>query len=290
MIEEFNNNRLVTCEAEGREIEFVADTAYMRKALSRATLIAILMTTFFVLNPEAHAEECPIYDFPNLFSSEYYPDTKWNNVSGNRDITWSANAPVILDEPIVRNFSPEEMAWLQAAFQSWDDALETLSFTQVAYTRKTDVIVGFVAFTSAPNQPNAFSYWDGWWSGNWRDKATIKLSIGQSLWFTAKNKFIHAIQHEVGNVLGLGDIIPSEKFTSTLEDQWRPPYGNIPLSNFDIGMVRQLYGESTCPSTFSVSTPKVPATKIVSIFCARGNVMKTVFGVEPKCPKGFKKN
>ena len=261
----------------------------MRKILTRPTLIAILMTTFFVPHAEASAEVCPIYDFPNLFSSEYYPGTKWKTTSSIRNITWSANAPVIFDEPVVRSFTPHELTWIEAAFQSWDEALETVTFTEVPSSRRTEVTIGFVALTSAPNQPNAFSYWDSWWSDNWRDRATIKLSVNQTSWFKVKNKFIHSVQHELGNVLGLGDITPSSKFTSTMEDQWQPPYGNIPLSNFDIGMVRQLYGETTCPSTFSISTPKVPATKKVSIFCARGNVMKTVFGVDPKCPKGFKK-
>jgi len=262
----------------------------MRKILTRPTLIAILMTTFFVPHAEASAEVCPIYDFPNLFSSEYYPGTKWKTTSSIRNITWSANAPVIFDEPVVRSFTPQELTWIEAAFQSWDDALETVTFIEVPSSSNPEIIIGFVAFTSAPNQPNAFSYWDGWWSDSWRDKATIKLSVDQTSWFTAKNKFIHAIQHEVGNVLGLGDITPSAKFTSTQEDEWQPPFGNIPLSNFDIGMVRQLYGESTCPSTFLISTTKAFVPEKVLISCTKGKVLRKVFGVTPKCSKSFKKN
>jgi len=229
------------------------------------------------------------YDFPNLFSSEYYPGTKWKSTTGIRVITWTASAPIVFDEPVVRSFTPDETTWLEAAFQSWDDALETVTFIEVPSSSNPEILIGFVAFTSAPNQPNAFSYWDAWWSDNRRDKATIKLSVDQTSWFKVKNKFIHSVQHEIGNVLGLGDITPCAKFTSTQEDEWQPPYGNIPLSNFDIGMVRQLYGESTCPSTFLNRTTKADAKKRLSINCAKGQVIKTLFAVEPKCPKGFKK-
>jgi hypothetical protein len=71
-----------------------------------------------------------------------------------------------------------------------------------------------------------------------------------------KSQFIHAVQHELGNVLGLGDIKPTNDFASTQEDSWQPPYGPVPLSDYDTGMIRQLYGESTCPSTFPNAAAK----------------------------------
>jgi hypothetical protein len=74
-----------------------------------------------------------------------------------------------------------------------------------------------------------------------------------------KNQFIHAVQHELGNVLGLGDIKPTKDIASTQEDSWQPPYGPIPLSDYDTGMIRQLYGESTCPSTFPNAAAKAAA-------------------------------
>ena len=261
----------------------------MRKTFTLISFIVITATTIFLPGTKANAEECPTYNFQSLFNGDYYPGTKWDNRSGLRDITWSAQVPVIFDESVVRPFTPEELLWLEAAFQSWDDALETVKFSEVASSSDPEIVIGFVALSSAPNQLDAFSYWDGWWNDNWRNKATIKISVGQFSWFKDKNKFIHAVQHEVGNVLGLGDIFPSTEFTSTLEDRWQPPFGNIPLSDFDTGMVRQLYGESTCSSTFLKIAPKASAMDKTLFICSKGKEIKVIFGVKPKCPRGSKR-
>ena len=230
--------------------------------------IAVLVTLFFVstlsiffTSTEASAEECPIYNFQSLFNHDYYPGTKWDNRSGFREITWSSSATVIFDENIARSFTTEELTWIKVAFQSWDDALETMKFIETPYSSEVEIIIGYVALNSSPNYENATGYWNAWWIDNWRNKATIKLRVSETWWFTVKNQFIHAVQHEIGNVLGLGNILPSGDFTSRLEDTWQPPFGNIPLSNFDIGMVRQLYGESTCPSTFITAVIEVPVSK-----------------------------
>jgi len=264
----------------------------MRKIFIRVSLIVITATTIIFPGTEANAEECPTYNFQKLFNDEYYPGTQWDNRFGIRDITWSANESVIFDEPLVRSFTPEELTWVRDAFQSWDNALDTAKFTEVPISSGAEINIGYVALTSAGNQPNSFSYWNAWWTDNWRYKATIKLSVSQTSWFTVKNQFIHAVQHEVGDVLGLGDIYPSAEFTSVQEDDWQSPFGEIPLSNFDIGMVRQLYGESTCPSTFFATTSTTTTAPVVSkltIYCMKGKVTKVVPGVKPKCPRGYKK-
>jgi len=170
----------------------------------------------FLPNPVASAEECPTYDFQKLFYTDYYPGTKWDNRSGIRDITWSTNAPVIIDEKVSRSFTIEEVTWLRDAFQSWDDALETLKFTEIPSSNQAEIVIGFVDLVSAPNSPSAASYWNSWWIDNWRNRSTIKLRVSETWWFNDKNQFIHAVQHELGNVLGLGDIAPSAEFTSAL--------------------------------------------------------------------------
>ena len=227
----------------------------MKLKTTPAILFALVCFNFVVPQQQAYAEVCPIYNFQSLFFEEYY-GTKWDNTNGNRNITWSANASVINDESVARSFTTDELGWVRSAFQSWDDALDSVRFTENPQGVQAEIVIGYVTLTSAANQPGAIGYWNAWWTDNWRNRATIKLKVGNTSWFSVKNQFIHVVQHELGNVLGLGDIKPTSEFASTQEDSGQPPYGSIPLSDFDTGMIRQLYGESTCPSTFPNAAAK----------------------------------
>ena len=227
----------------------------MKLKTTPAILIALVCFNFVVPQQQAYAEVCPIYNFQSLFFEEYY-GIKWDIRNGNRNITWSANASVINDESVARGFTTEELGWVRSAFQSWDDALDSIRFTENPQGTQSEIVIGYVTLTSAPNQPGAIGYWTAWATDNWINRATIKLKVGSTSWFSVKNQFIHVVQHEIGNVLGLGDIKPSNELASTQEDSGQPPYGSIPLSDFDTGMIRQLYGESTCPSTFPNAAAK----------------------------------
>ena len=217
----------------------------------------VCINTFIPQQP-AQAEVCPVYNLQSLFFEDYY-GTKWDNTNGNRNITWSANASVIHDESVTRSFTLEELEWIRSGFQSWDDALDSVKFTETPQSAQAEIVIGYVTLTSATNQPGVTGYWNAWWNNNLRYRATIKLKDGNTSWFSVKNQFIHAVQHELGNVLGLGDIKPTKDIASTQEDSWQPPYGPIPLSDYDTGMIRQLYGESTCPSTFPNAAAKAAA-------------------------------
>ena len=231
----------------------------MRRKATGVILFALVCLNLLVPSQQAQAEVCPIYNFQSIFYDDYYPGTKWDNRSGIRNITWSASASVIYDESVTRSFTAEELEWIRSAFQSWDDALDSVKFIEIPQTAQAEIIIGYVALTSAANQPGATGYWNAWWNNNWRNRATIKLKVGSTTWFSVKSQFIHAVQHELGNVLGLGDILPTSQIASTQEDYWQPPYGPIPLSDYDTGMMRQLYGESTCPSTFPNAAAKAAA-------------------------------
>lgn len=222
----------------------------MNRRYVGAVLSALVCLNLLVPHQQARAEVCPTYDFKSIFYDDYYPGTIWDNRSGSRNIVWSANASVIHDESVVRAFSAQELEWIRSAFKSWDDALDSVQFTESPTNTQAEIVIGFVNMTSIPNAAGVQGYWNAWWTNNWRNRATIKLKATDTAWFSVRNQFIHAVQHELGNVLGLGDIVPTADFSSVQEDSWQRPFGEIPLSNFDIGLVRQLYGESTCPSTF----------------------------------------
>ena len=230
----------------------------VRRKATGVILFALVCINLLVPIQQAQAEVCPVYNFQSLFFEEYY-GTKWDNRNGIRNITWSANASVIHDESVTRSFTLEELDWIRNAFQSWDDALDSVKFTETPQSAQAEIVIGYVTLISAANQPGATGYWNAWWNDNWRNRATIKLKVGNTSWFSVKSQFIHAVQHELGNVLGLGDIKPTNEFASTQEDSWQPPYGPVPLNDYDTGMIRQLYGESTCPSTFPNAAAKAAA-------------------------------
>ena len=230
----------------------------VRRKATGVILFALVCINLLVPIQQAQAEVCPVYNFQSLFFEEYY-GTKWDNRNGIRNITWSANASVIHDESVTRSFTLEELDWIRNAFQSWDNALDSVKFTETPQSAQAEIVIGYVTLISAANQPGATGYWNAWWNDNWRNRATIKLKVGNTSWFSVKSQFIHAVQHELGNVLGLGDIKPTNEFASTQEDSWQPPYGPVPLNDYDTGMIRQLYGESTCPSTFPNAAAKAAA-------------------------------
>jgi len=230
----------------------------VRAKTTRIILFALVCLNTLIPQQQAYAEVCPVYDFQSLFFEEY-SGTKWDNRNGIRSITWSANTSIIHDESVTRGFTLEELEWVRSAFQSWDDALDSVKFIEYSQGADAEIVIGYVALTSATNQPRATGYWNAWWSNSLRYRATIKLKVSNTSWFSVKNQFIHAVQHELGNVLGLGDIKPTKDIASTQEDSWQPPYGPIPLSDYDTGMIRQLYGESTCPSTFPNAAAKAAA-------------------------------
>jgi hypothetical protein len=284
-----------------------------KKTLLRQAFITISVTTMFLVLPpkRVSAEECMSFDFQSLFFEDFYPSqSKWDNSSGNRIILWSATHTTILGSPVIKQFSEIEMQWIRSAFQSWDDASGTLKFTEASNPSEAEISVGYVDFSPSLIQQNIDAYWNYFTDqSNFRNKATVKIGIHEESWLANKNRFIHVLQHEIGNVLGLGDIRPSAEIVSVQEDTWQEPYGNIPLSDFDTGMIRQLYGESTCPSTFpsrqisevdlkaeqelaakTEAKSKASKKKLkISITCIKGKSIKKLVAVNPKCPSGYKK-
>lgn len=243
------------------------------KSKAIRVILALVMANILVPHQQALAEVCPVYDLGSIFFSEYEGGVhKWDNRSGNLNVTWSPNATKIYDEKISRTFTPDELDWLRIAFQSWDDALDTVRFTEIADSSKAKVVVGWTPF--------AFKWQEKQIGYVYREDITsIKLN-DRSAWSKEKDAFIHIVRHELGNGLGLGDIRPNIAFVSQQEDPMTPPFGNIVLSDFDIGIVRQLYGESTCPSTFPTPTtlitakPKVPQEAATATSAAKSNTQQ----------------
>lgn len=213
----------------------------------------VFLALFF--NPQtfsaatATTHSCPTFDFKQIFFADYSTGSKWDNSSQNLQITWSAKVAKIYDEGTMRPFTDKEIDWIRIAFKSWDNALSTVSFREVESAESPQITIGFVELTPSEVQPDAMGFWNTWVEKGLRYRATIKLKSSEVRWFSIKSQFIQTVQHELGNTLGLGDLKPSTAFVSVLEDPWQPPYGKSNLSSTDVAMIRQLYGESTCPKT-----------------------------------------
>ncbi len=200
----------------------------------------LLLSNLLFMTPVALAEECPKNDFSTLFFEEYYGNIKWNNKVSPLEITWSTEVTSVEGEPIARQFTSEESEWLQASFDSWDIALDTINFKRVTDAKVAKVIVGLTPI-------NNNGYWTVEQTGDFRSSGSIKLST-LSPFLSTRNGFIEAAQSEIGNLLGLGDIPESSTINSVMKDPDTSPYGVIPLSDFDINLIREFYGESTCKS------------------------------------------
>ncbi|MDC1071562.1 hypothetical protein OAQ50_04805, partial [Acidimicrobiia bacterium] len=55
--------------------------------------------------------------------------------------------------------------------------------------------------------------------------------------------FLTTILHEIGNVLGLGDISPRQDIRSIQEDPFQENFVGSSLWEFDVQMIKQLYDE-----------------------------------------------
>jgi hypothetical protein len=222
-----------------------------------SAILGILLAIF--PNATAHAVQspCKTHNFKEIFYADYKTGSHWDNSSGHAEITWSAQTSLIGEEKITRAFNAQELRWIRNAFQSWDSALDTVSFVEVDTASSPHIVIGFVDLIPSGVQPTAVGFWTASIVNSSRQSATIKLKSESKKWFSKSRQFIHTVQHELGNVLGLGDITPTSSFDSVLEDPWQPPYGAKKLSSTDVALIRQLYGEQFCARKSKATFPKV---------------------------------
>jgi hypothetical protein len=218
------------------------------------SLVAGLLTSLPFVNTAAQAETCPQYNLQSLFFEEYYGEIKWDNSNAPRTLTWNVDAQVVGGIQVTRFFSAQEIEWLKLSFNSYDEVLDTIDFQYINDASNADIQVGVV-----PNRGNGAldnGYWKVQEVGNFRASGSIQF-VATSPFLESKNGFIETVQSEIGNLLGLGDIRESVDVDSVLKDPDTAPFGSLPLSDYDIDLMRQFYGESTCHSAW----PKTLITK-----------------------------
>lgn len=220
----------------------------VRRLIRFILVFALLIPIQLPASPISNAETCPTYDLSKVFDEEFFPDVKWDNSSRPRVITWSPNAQVIKDTPIARAFRADELELLQISFDAWDVALDSINFQKFDDPARADVIIGIT-----PLQNNGF--WTVETSEKVRKSGTIRISSTTPIILTREG-FIEIAQSEIGNLLGLGDIQHSIDGDSVMLDPDLPPFGEEALNDFDIALIRQFYGESTCKSQWPAALIK----------------------------------
>lgn len=199
------------------------------------------------LNQTNASEECPKNDLVQIFSEEFFPGIKWDNSMGLRTLKWSPFPTSIRGIPVAKPFTEAELGYLQTSFDSWDFALSSFKFERVNDPTKADIIIGYTQLAE-----------NGFWTveterdeknNEFRVSGTIRISTTTPIVLT-KEGFIEVAQSEIGNLLGLGDIQRSIDFDSVMLDPDLPPFGESALNDFDISLIRQFYGESTCKTAW----------------------------------------
>lgn len=206
----------------------------------------------FVLPTPPHAvaeqETCPTYNLKEIFYFGYEPTfPTWTPPGVSRVITWSTLDSGELNGKQVRApFQSQYKEWLRQAFQSWDDALDTITFIENQGNESADIKIAWTQVLQLDYE----SFFTVKVQSGLRANATIEFKHLSTFLF-AKENFIQSAQSDIGHILGMGYITPNSNFVSVLEWPFQAPYMQIPLGAFDVGVVRALYSESTCFSTFA---------------------------------------
>jgi hypothetical protein len=236
----------------------------VKKGATGFILFALVCLNLLVPHQHARAEVCPTYDAQKVFDAGSFYDVIWSSPT----ITWTfekyelANIGPVWGETsarVSRIPSSTERTIIEKAFENWDRALDsrTITFTT---SPNADIKVGFVerqdhpwffrfyTRSQAPPRGNLFNGVIGFSS---LDRAIINEG------------YFSALAHRrVANVLGMGLILNTNSNATVMKGDLQDIYdahSGSSLKNegaryvptdYEIGLIRSLYGESTCPSDF----------------------------------------
>lgn len=193
----------------------------------------------------ASASTCANFNLKKLFFEDYYENSLWQTTNETRQIRWSFAKDYIYNHKITKQMTEEEKSWTREAFNSIDAALNSFEFVETSHS--PDIVIGYTELV------NVAGFWSTSVSGQHRVFGSIRLRDNLDWWFKDRKQFIKVVQHELGNLMGAGDIRKSDKIDSIFEDPIEGPFKDIELSDFDVKLLKQLYKERIC---FSVDYTK----------------------------------
>jgi hypothetical protein len=284
--------------------------------------LGLLIATIQVSPTPALAEDCPVIDYTKLSFGSSAPTPRWKNSDPVRVITWSSNATSIATDQVSTPFSATEQGWLQQAFDNYGEILDSVAFQKVESQAAANIVIGYTMLSKGkiPTETTGGNF-GLWFFEPSMQKAAIQL-LDSKLWpknfkyFKSESSFIHPVQNEIGNVLGVPDVDPfgpKQSLVTIYDTSKFDGYGQLKINDYDAAIIRQLYGESTCSSKYNaearsknlaadktaglqhlaklgVPTPSPSAAaKKTTITCVKASTTKKVTAAKPVCPSGYKK-
>jgi len=292
--------------------------------ITRLVVLALIGLSGIVVSPAQAvvADNCPVIDY-STFGFEKTPAANWKNSEPVRVITWSSNETFIATDPVSTQFSPTEQAWLQEAFDSYGEILDSVAFQKITTPSSANIVIGYTLLSKGiiPTETTGGNF--GLWMFNYGSGAIqlldAKLRPKNFTLFDSHDTFIHAVQNELGNMLGVPDVDakgPKRALVTIYDTSKLATYGQVKINDYDAATMRQLYGESTCSSSYtaearaanlaadkiageksltaratsttSTTVAAVPGKK-TSVTCVKGKTTKKVTALKPVCPAGYKK-
>jgi hypothetical protein len=229
------NNSDSNITVDNDVLDTVEDRCNELLATTPSSSLDTTSTSPTVSSNETTSDE--VIDFDELFYEEYF-NVKWYwdviywDIATDEIVTpyYQEVFPVIyIDE------DSKEYQIITKAFQLWDDALDTVSFEKddSGSPNAQQITIGLV--NDLRDENGLFELeWD-------ENNEIIKASI--VIEKDLDEYFLTAVLHEIGNVLGLGDIRTRGDLQSIMEDPYDEIFKDDKLWEFDIKMIKQLYGE-----------------------------------------------
>lgn len=182
----------------------------------------------------------PNIAYEDLFYSDYF-GVRLTPGGQHRVVTWSSTND-ILDVPFgspvaaAGDITPY-LGEIERAFQLWDDALDTISFQRTDAGNDADITV---ALTDLGGRGGTWGFWNSTWDFN---RIVTKSSIQFDIADAPVISMVTIALHEIGNVLGLGDINPTTAFRSIMEDPIPETFLSDTLWEEDVALIRRYYEE-----------------------------------------------
>ena len=187
--------------------------------------------------------------FIDKFFEDYY-GLKWNWGKEVVTVTYSFPESSLrstsndLSTELTREFTSSEREVITSAINLWDNELQTLEFKYIENDKLADLTFG-LTFIDGTDEGSLFGLWEGFWDTDTKtfSNTIIRFEDGDLEYVPLKQ----AALHEIGNILGLGDINPSSDFQSVMEDpaQDGDYSDDFVLSDFDKSMIKIYYDENS---------------------------------------------
>lgn len=180
------------------------------------------------------------FDFDTVFFEDYF-GTKWAFPGERKTITWST-VDTVLNLPFgggtvdAAASTAPYMQVYQTAFNLWDEALESIDFQHTNSGNAADITL---AITDIDGTAGTLATWNMVWFFPIAVKATIRFDYGD----IGVEDLLTLTLHEIGNVLGLGDIHPSLGLQSVQRDPYTENFNGTELWQADLDMIRFHYAE-----------------------------------------------